>query len=133
MIRLKESIEEKKRIYDMIINKQFIHEYVKPISCDICHDIIRLFIYSPTKDIISPSRITSDLNYICDECFYKLNIIKDNLSMLYYEEDYLNYEIENHIFSRYVFDYDDTTRITSVSNYNQANFDMKYIDFWIGV
>ena len=130
MIRLKESIEEKKRIYDIFMNKRFTHEYVEPTFCDICHDIIRLFVYSPTKDIISPTRITSDLNYICDECFYKLNIIKDNLSMLYYEEDYLNYEIENHIFSRYVFDYGDTI---SSDNYNQVNFNMKYIDFWIGV
>ena len=118
MIQLKESIEGKKRIYDAIMNMQFILEHVGKISCGICHDIISLFIYSQNKDIISPFHITGDSNYVCDECFYKLNVIKDNLSTLYYEENYLNYKIENHILFQYVFDYDDTTRITSFSNYN---------------
>jgi hypothetical protein len=130
MIRLKESIEEKKRIYDAIMNVQFIHEHVGHISCAICHDIISLFIYSQNRDIVSPFHIISDSNYICDECFYKLNVIKDNLSTLYYEENYLNYEIENHVFSQYVFDHD---VIISSGNCNQVNFDMKYVDFWIGV
>ena len=130
MIRLKESIEGKKRIYDAIMNMQFILEHVGKITCNICHDIISLFIYSQNKDIISPFHITNNSNYICDECFYKLNVIKDNLSTLYYEENYLNYKIENHIIFQYVFDYDITI---SSGNCNQVNFDMKYVDFWIGV
>jgi hypothetical protein len=102
------------------MNIQFIHEHVGNISCDICHDIISLFIYSQNKDIISPFHITNDSNYVCDECFYDLNVIKDEKFLLYYYEDYIECEKGQHTHWFYIFDYNEKIK-------------KKYIDFWIGI
>jgi hypothetical protein len=116
MVRKSSAIKHKRKIKRLLKKSR----YISIQTCCICEDCIYLVNKFSNQRISAPSHTLHNLTEICDECFYDLNVIKDEKFLLYYHEDYIECEKGQHTHWFYIFDYNEKIK-------------KKYIDFWIGI
>jgi hypothetical protein len=118
MVRKNSAIKHKRKIKRLLKKSR----YISFRTCCICGDCIYLVNKFSNQRILAPSHVYHKNIFmeICDECFYDLNVIYDKDILLYYNEDFIEYEKGNHTHYLYVFDYSEKIK-------------KKYVDFWIGI